>query len=121
VRSRFSSGYMAVAARAEAVLPRLLPAGAAVRLEADPVLDKEDKYGRLLRYVFRGKTNINLVLVEKGAASFGSCGRGAWRTTWSIRLIPRTSRGKTGGRPGGARHSGQDRGRKAVLSAGIHG
>ena len=35
----------------------------------DPKLDKVDRYGRLLRYVFVGNTNINLKLVELGAAA----------------------------------------------------
>lgn len=38
-------------------------------LKTDPKLDKVDRYGRLLRYVFVGKTNINLKLVEIGAAA----------------------------------------------------
>jgi endonuclease YncB( thermonuclease family) len=37
--------------------------------QTDPKLDKVDRYGRLLRYVFIGKTNINLKLVEIGAAA----------------------------------------------------
>lgn len=37
--------------------------------KTDPNLDKVDRYGRLLRYVFIGKTNINLKLVEIGAAA----------------------------------------------------
>jgi endonuclease YncB( thermonuclease family) len=40
-----------------------------ITLKVDPKLDKVDRYGRLLRYVFIGKTNINLKLVEIGAAA----------------------------------------------------
>lgn len=47
----------------------LLPAGTRVRLERDPALDEVDRYGRILRYVFRCRTNINLALVQRGAAS----------------------------------------------------
>lgn len=50
-------------------LRRLLPQGGAVRLEADPRLDAVDRYGRLLRYVWRGSVNANLELVREGAAA----------------------------------------------------
>ncbi len=55
------------AARAE--LLRLAPAGSSVRLEDDPRLDRVDRYGRLLRYLFRGSVNVNLELVRRGAAT----------------------------------------------------
>jgi micrococcal nuclease len=54
---------------ATAVLRRLLPEGGRVRLEADPRLDRVDQYGRLLRYIFTGETNVNLLLVGRGAAT----------------------------------------------------
>ena len=38
-------------------------------LDADPVSDSKDKYGRDLAYVFRGDLNINLELVKRGAAA----------------------------------------------------
>ena len=47
----------------------LLNAPGQLSLKTDPKLDKVDRYGRLLRYVFIGKTNINLKLVEIGAAA----------------------------------------------------
>lgn len=55
--------------KAGTVLRRLLPAGTRVRLQADPDLDRRDRFGRLLRYVFKGRTNVNLALVAEGAAS----------------------------------------------------
>ena len=55
------------AARAE--LLRLVPAGSVVRLDRDPRLDTVDRYGRLLRYIFRGPVNVNLELVRRGAAT----------------------------------------------------
>jgi micrococcal nuclease len=58
--------YSRAAAKA---LRRLLPQGAAVGLEADPRLDQVDRYGRLLRYLWRGKTNLNVELVREGAAT----------------------------------------------------
>lgn len=54
---------------AKRALERLLPQGEPVRLERDPQLDERDRYGRLLRYVWRGDENVNLRLVELGAAS----------------------------------------------------
>jgi micrococcal nuclease len=50
-------------------LRELLPEGAIVRLEADPRLDDVDRFGRLLRYVHLGETNVNLELVSRGAAA----------------------------------------------------
>lgn len=50
-------------------LERLAPHGAAVELEPDPDLDDEDRFGRLLRYVFRDALNLNVELVRRGAAA----------------------------------------------------
>lgn len=55
--------------QATAVTKKLLPVGSVVRLVADSKLDNRDRYGRLLRYVFRGSTHVNLALVKSGAAS----------------------------------------------------
>ena len=55
--------------RATKELRRLLPEGSSVGLLADPRLDRVDRYGRLLRYVFRGGTNVNVALVARGAAT----------------------------------------------------
>jgi micrococcal nuclease len=57
------------AAEATAALSSLLPSRSRVRLERDPVLDQEDRYGRLLRYVFAEQANVNVALVRRGAAS----------------------------------------------------
>ena len=50
-------------------LAALIPVGTGVVLKADPTLDRVDRYGRLLRYVFHEGLNVNLVLVRKGAAA----------------------------------------------------
>jgi endonuclease YncB( thermonuclease family) len=50
-------------------LVSLLNTPGQLSLKTDPKLDKVDQYGRLLRFVFIGKTNINLKLVEIGAAA----------------------------------------------------
>lgn len=54
---------------ARSALVSLLNSPGTLTLKSDPKLDKVDRYGRLLRYVFIGKTNINLKLVEIGAAA----------------------------------------------------
>ena len=54
---------------AKAALTSLISTSSQVSLKIDPKLDKVDRYGRLLRYVFVGNTNINLKLVELGAAA----------------------------------------------------
>jgi endonuclease YncB( thermonuclease family) len=87
------------AARTE--LLRLVPIGSRVSLEADPRLDRVDRYGRLLRYVVRKGLNVNLELVRRGAAApyfyGGDKGRYAERSPW---LRPARSRpNAASGRP----------------------
>lgn len=57
------------AEEARSALVSLLNTPGQITLNMDPQLDKVDRYGRLLRYVFIGKTNVNLKLVEIGAAA----------------------------------------------------
>ena len=40
-----------------------------ITLESDPASDNKDRYGRILRYIKVGKVNVNLKLVEIGAAT----------------------------------------------------
>ncbi len=63
---RESDCYGQAATRA---LRDLAPKGTTVTLEADPSLDDRDTYGRLLRYVLVAGDNVNLTLVESGAAA----------------------------------------------------
>lgn len=56
------------ARESRAALISLLKINGTLTLEEDPALDNVDRYGRLLRYVFAGNTNINLKLVQIGAA-----------------------------------------------------
>ena len=58
--------YGRAAARA---LDALVPKGTRVILEPDAGLDDLDTYGRLLRYVLVDGENVNLSLVESGAAA----------------------------------------------------
>lgn len=50
-------------------LSKLLSSPGTLSLRTDPSLDKVDKYGRLLRYLFKGDLNVNLKMVEIGAAA----------------------------------------------------
>ena len=50
-------------------LLELAPPGSRVGLEADPRLDSVDRYGRLLRYIWRKGVNVNVELVRRGAAT----------------------------------------------------
>ena len=54
---------------ARAALLGLAPLGQRIGLQADPRLDRTDRYGRLLRYVTRNGANVNLELVRRGAAA----------------------------------------------------
>ncbi len=54
---------------ARSALVSLAPLGTRVGLEADVRLDQRDRYGRLLRYVWRNGKNLNLELVRRGAAT----------------------------------------------------
>ncbi len=50
-------------------LTRLAPVGVNVALRLDRALDAKDEHGRHLAYVTNGKDNLNLQLVELGAAA----------------------------------------------------
>ena len=63
------SGGECYSAKARTTLAGLLPAGTPVSLEFDGRLDRVDRYGRLLAYVWRGRANVNVALVSRGAAS----------------------------------------------------
>jgi endonuclease YncB( thermonuclease family) len=58
-------------AQASRITKHLLPPGTAVRLYREPRTDTVDGYGRLLRYVFRvrGDLDVNVQLVRVGAAA----------------------------------------------------
>jgi endonuclease YncB( thermonuclease family) len=56
---------------ASAETKKLLPTGTVVRLASEPATDSVDRYGRLLRYVFRVRDglNVNVFLVRHGDAA----------------------------------------------------
>ena len=56
------------AAQAKQFTQKFLSKSASLTLKSDPMLDKSDKYGRSLRYVFKGKENLSLELVRRGYA-----------------------------------------------------
>ncbi len=94
---------------ARTALLGLAPVGSRIMLQTDPQLDRVDRYGRILRYVSRGSVNVNVALVQRGAAApyfYGgergkyaarldaaargarSAGRGLWGASPSTRLDP---------------------------------
>jgi len=81
-------------------LRRLLPVGASVGLQADARLGRVDRYGRLLRYVWVGRLNVNVALVRRGAASVwfygGVRGRHAGQLLYAAGLARRERRGLWG-------------------------
>jgi endonuclease YncB( thermonuclease family) len=92
------------ATQARAALERLLPSGSRLRLVRDPELDRADRYGRLLRYVYRGRTNVNLAMVRRGAAApyfyRGDRGRFSNRLLALAVAAKRAHRGLWGACPG---------------------
>jgi len=78
---------------ARKALVRLAPGGSAVGLEADARLDQIDRYGRLLRYLWRGSTNVNLELVRGGRRISTAEIAAATQTACSRLRRPRRPRG----------------------------
>lgn len=78
-------------------LIELLPVDSRVRLEFDPQLDRVDRYGRQLAYVFVGPKNVNVALVRRGAAApwffDGDRGRYAGRFMVAARQARAAGRG----------------------------
>ncbi|MGA8256126.1 MAG: thermonuclease family protein [Nocardioides sp.] len=50
-------------------MKKLLPVGSSVKLLSDRSQDVKDRYGRLLRYVFKGGKDIGLVQLQIGSAA----------------------------------------------------
>jgi endonuclease YncB( thermonuclease family) len=127
--------------RARDVLRAILPGGTRVILQADPRLDAVDQYGRLLRYVFKGQRNVNLMLVRQGAASIWlfegergryapallraarqakAAGRGLWKACPGTRLDPLHAV-DTGGPPASGTCPGAISWRDARAHTGVRG
>ena len=89
---------------ARIALVQLLQRPGQLTLRVDPNLDQVDMYGRLLRYVFVGKTNINLKLVKLGAAApyFYKSERGVYskKILKAAKNAQKKSRGLWGSCPG---------------------
>jgi endonuclease YncB( thermonuclease family) len=94
------AGGECYAAAATRELGRLARPGSRVLLERDPALDAVDRYGRLLRYVRAGQTNVNVELVRRGAATpwfyDGDRGKYATRLLAAVEAARRASRGMWG-------------------------
>jgi micrococcal nuclease len=82
---------------ARTALVALAPPGKKVVLEADPALDRVDRYGRLLRYVKRNGVNVNLELARRGAAApyFYRGDRGRY-SGWLMRAAQNAKTAKRG-------------------------
>lgn len=63
------SGNECYALNAKIELSKMLNGSGKVQLIADPELDNIDRFGRSLRYLFFNGVNVNLKLVEIGAAA----------------------------------------------------
>ena len=74
------------------------------RARVGPSLDQVDRYGRLLRYLRRGSTNVNIALVREGAAApyfyGGDTGRYADRLLSAAKAAKAARRGLWGACPG---------------------
>lgn len=94
------AGQECYAAGATRELVGLAPSGTRVALEADPSLDRQDRYGRLLRYVYAAGVNVNVELVRRGAATpyfyDGDRGRYARRLLHAAAAARRERRGMWG-------------------------
>ena len=89
---------------AKKALLRLVPEGSAVGLETDSRLDRVDRYGRLLRYLWRGGAYVNIALVRQGAAApyfyDGDRGKYAGTLMAAARSAKAARRGLWGACPG---------------------
>ncbi len=71
---------------------RLLPIRTLVTLISDPSQDRVDRYGRLLRYVIRGKTDVNRAMVRKGQAKVYVYDRTPFRRVSSYRKMQKQAK-----------------------------
>jgi len=62
---------------------QMLPTGTKVRLTSDPTQALKDRYERLLRYVSRGRTDVNRKLVRRGWAEVYVCNNKPFQRTRS--------------------------------------
>ena len=92
------------AEEAARILEGLTPVGNEVGLRRDRKLSARDEHGRVLAYVFKGKLNVNLRLVEVGAAApyfyRGGRGRYANKLLAAARRAQAAGRGLWGTCPG---------------------
>jgi micrococcal nuclease len=63
------NGNECYAKEAQVALANLLNIRGTLRLRTDPKIETRDAYGRLLRYLFKGRMNLNVEMVRIGAAT----------------------------------------------------
>jgi endonuclease YncB( thermonuclease family) len=63
------NGNECYAKEAQVALANLLNIRGTFRLRTDPKIETRDAYGRLLRYLFKGRMNLNVEMVRIGAAT----------------------------------------------------
>jgi endonuclease YncB( thermonuclease family) len=78
--------------RASKTAKKLLPRGTRVRLTSDPTQDLRDRYGRILRYVTKGRTDINRKLVRFGHAKVYVYNHNPFKRTRSYNKAQRQAR-----------------------------
>lgn len=71
---------------------RLLPVDTRVRLVSDPTQKRVDRYGRILRYVMKGKTDVDRTLLRRGAARVYVYAHRPFTRTHSYRVAQRSAR-----------------------------
>ena len=82
-------------AEASAAATRMLPDGTQVQLTSDPSQDLKDRYGRLLRYVAKGRIDVNRRLVLRGHARVYVYDHTPFRRTESYRAAQSFARSRS--------------------------
>lgn len=80
--------------QASRAMERLLPIGTVVRLTSDPTQDLKDRYGRILRYVAKGKIDIDRVQVRRGNAKVYVYQHNPFQRTKPYRVAQRKARSR---------------------------
>jgi endonuclease YncB( thermonuclease family) len=85
--------------RASRALKQMLPFGTRVRLVSDPTQDRVDRYGRILRYVVKARTGVdmNRRQVRRGNARVYAYGGRAFKRVATYRKAQRLARAQDRG------------------------
>ncbi|MBM9461663.1 thermonuclease family protein [Nocardioides sp. zg-536] len=82
---------------ASSATKRLLPRGTTVTLTSDPTQQLKDRYGRLLRYVQKGGTDVGRLLVKRGWAEVYVYGGKPFQRARDYRGVQRWSKVRSKG------------------------